>query len=288
MKFSQHLAVAGILSIFGYGYAQDIQLLPCMDDNPGYVYILVENITPELAISLGSVWLITGSSGAPPNEKIIGDSHYFSFIEAARYPVNDCGKSLSEVISFVSQFFESNSPWRGQQFPYYVAYQLFSGFSRAIEVSVFKRIMIKIPPTSYTLPAEHFSGYINVLFMSFTQISGPPFVCVVVFQSTDKVPDPAILHSGVTLPFMQLSSANSSFTSFLVNDCSIAYEQVNYVMLMHYPDGYWSDRMLFDQPCKVTFGDEKYQNFFEIVASAIARFEVTQSTVTENVSLIED
>ena len=277
MKFSQYLAVAGILSILEYGCAILIKLPEC-SYTPGYVYIMQQSYNGEVK-NVGMYSVITGSSGAPPYDTIFGDIAGISFTEVARFPVNDCINSLNRVTSAVTfeflGLFNGNLGNDHDQSSFYVQNHQFQAFLNGIAASLHHWIQLRIPPTHWLSPCnEHSQGYANIFFMSLTKKHDPKgtsYVCIRLFESSNIGQDPAPLLSRTLLPHWTIT--NTIFFPLKVDDCFNVADRVNSVFSKEYPDGYWTNATLYGQSnimCHTKSGDEDYLHFIKAVEKAAA------------------
>ena len=287
MKFSQYLAVAGILSIFGYGYAIPLTLAKCTP-TPGYVYIARQISNNLLTYEFENPCFIAGASGGHFDDKkeaVLGKfddkkgkvHSSFRVLEVAKFPVDDC---LNAFIN-AAAYFEAWCTLRitklsKNQLLCPMSPEPFQKMVDDIQTALIPRLKLDIPPTSSIVPCANSRGYVNALFTSFTEdrINGDhrSFICVWIFESLNNLPDPGSLLEGITLPRVEISP-DSDFRAFPVENCSAAVDKANLAIYKEYPRTYWYAGMstFYGQPCILTYEEETFDHFTRVVANAIAK-----------------
>ena len=224
MKFYSHLAVAGILSLLGYGHA-----LVCTN-GPGYVYLVWMSSTTNDE----STYKIMGTSLAPLPMKI-NFKHPRQQLELKRYPVSDCYRAIFAVLTAVDQPSTSGDWVTGSlQNQEYFTVTVKNHpdkkvkFVRDIESAISEWVMFKVPPT---LDRIHQGcgisrGYIHIFFLRFVLQDGSLLYCTRVFGSSRVV---QLLSSTsdqlMSVPFMTQTPILQPAV-YGVTDCLNAFSQI--------------------------------------------------------------
>ena len=180
MKFSSSLAVAGILTLIGYGHTiRQIPSESCEYD-PGYVYILRERYR-------ASLYKIIGSSAPPPLYKI-GSYNSDKIIEKGRFPVRNCNNALSAVLTAVrTSEFQEFPPNLGQS-GFLVLENQYMDFHNDIETAIKPWVSVDIPPFNQMQSCRHSDGYFNIFILHVGKYHNPSsdLHCVRVFGSSNN------------------------------------------------------------------------------------------------------
>ena len=243
MTKSSPLAFAGILCIFGYGYA----ILPGCTDAPGYVHLIWEHTQPDSAEKKGTVYEITGASGAPPPYRISErpPSGDLTTYEKARFPVHHCTNALQMVLDRVRRSgYKYSSPLK-----FSVRENKFKEFFDAIQTGVASWIQVNVLPLDQIQVCYGSSpGYVHIAYVHITKPGEPPFYCIRIFESSREVPNTLPKFELVTLPFMKILPS-SPYVSYHVTDCERAISRLYIAMSVEYPRGYWKDYIVYGQDC---------------------------------------